>query len=65
MAFRVYVVSERGRKLGRAGRWLLADLRERLTTCPTSLLAEGNHLPHKEKPASELSDAGLTSSVEG
>jgi DNA-binding transcriptional LysR family regulator len=63
--FRLYVVSERGRKFGRAGRWLVADLRERLKTCPTALLSEGNHLPHKERPASELSDAGLTSSVEG
>ena len=49
--FRLYVVSERGRALGRAGRWLVADLRERLKGCPT-------HRPTIEKPASEGSDAG-------
>jgi DNA-binding transcriptional LysR family regulator len=65
VAFRLYVVSERGRKFGRAGRWLLADLRERLKTCPTALLAEGNHPPRNERPASELSDAGLIQSAEG
>ena len=32
--FRLYVASERGRELGRAGKWLVADLRERLKTCP-------------------------------
>ena len=30
----VYVVHERGRSPGRAGRWLIADLRERTKTCP-------------------------------
>ena len=30
----LYVASERGRKIGRAGQWLVADLRERLKTCP-------------------------------
>lgn len=34
--FNLYVVSERGRRLGRAGRWLVADLRERLKDCPGS-----------------------------
>ena len=29
--FRVHVVHERGREIGRAGRWLIADLRERLS----------------------------------
>ncbi|MGD0721464.1 MAG: LysR family transcriptional regulator [Roseiarcus sp.] len=28
--FRIHVVHERGREIGRAGRWLVADLRERL-----------------------------------
>ncbi|WP_158817109.1 LysR family transcriptional regulator [Methylocapsa sp. S129] len=28
--FRVHVVHERGREIGRAGRWLIADLRERM-----------------------------------
>jgi DNA-binding transcriptional LysR family regulator len=65
VAFRLYVASERGRKFGRAGRWLVADLRERLKTCPTALLAEGNHLPYKERPASERSDAGLIRSAAG
>jgi hypothetical protein len=36
-----------------------------LKTCPTALLSERNHTPLEERPASELSDAGLTSSVEG
>jgi DNA-binding transcriptional LysR family regulator len=30
----IYVVHERGRALGRASRWLIGDLRERLKTCP-------------------------------
>jgi DNA-binding transcriptional LysR family regulator len=32
--FPIYVVHERGRALGRASRWLVGDLRERLKTCP-------------------------------
>ena len=32
--FPLFVVSQRGRALGRAGRWLVADLRERLQLCP-------------------------------
>ena len=35
--FQVFVVSERGRQLGRAGRWLVEDLRARLTRCPESM----------------------------
>jgi DNA-binding transcriptional LysR family regulator len=33
--FRIHVVHERGREIGRAGRWLIADLRERMngTVC--------------------------------
>jgi DNA-binding transcriptional LysR family regulator len=34
--FPLYVVNLRDRPLGRAGRWLVADLRERLKSCPTS-----------------------------
>ena len=34
--FPLYVVCPRDRPLGRAGRWLVADLRERLKSCPTS-----------------------------
>ena len=34
LVFRLYVASERGRELGRAGKWLVADLRERLETAP-------------------------------
>ncbi len=30
IAFRIHVVQERGREIGRAGRWLIADLRERI-----------------------------------
>ena len=30
----IYVVHERGRAPGRAGRWLIADLRQRMKTCP-------------------------------
>ena len=40
VALPIYVVHERGRAPGRAGRWLIADLRERLKTCP------GAHQPH-------------------
>src|SRR5271165_487170 len=32
--FPICVVRERGRELGRAGKWLVADLRVRLKTCP-------------------------------
>ncbi len=35
-AFPLFVVSPRARPLGRAGRWLVADLRERLKSCPIS-----------------------------
>ena len=34
--FPLYVVCPRDRPLGRAGRWLTADLRERLKSCPAS-----------------------------
>ena len=34
--FPLYVVNPRARPLGRAGRWLAADLRERLRSCPNS-----------------------------
>ena len=34
--FPLFVVSPRERPLGRAGRWLVADLRERLKSCPSS-----------------------------
>jgi DNA-binding transcriptional LysR family regulator len=34
VALPLYVVHERGRMPGRAGRWLVADLRERMKTCP-------------------------------
>jgi DNA-binding transcriptional LysR family regulator len=56
--FRIYVVSERGRKLGRAGRWLVADLRERLQTCPGAMPPNGGGPPANERPAAESSDAG-------
>jgi hypothetical protein len=34
VALPLSVVHERGRLPGRAGRWLIADLRERMKTCP-------------------------------
>ena len=34
--FPLYAVCPRARPLGRAGRWLVADLRERLKSCPVS-----------------------------
>lgn len=34
--FPLYVACPRDRPLGRAGRWLVADLRERLKSCPSS-----------------------------
>ena len=38
----LHVVHERGRRLGRAGRWLIDDLRARLTSCPGAhLRADG------------------------
>ena len=43
VALPLYVVHERGRTPGRAGRWLVADLRERMKTCP------GAHHPNGER----------------
>jgi DNA-binding transcriptional LysR family regulator len=37
----IYVAHERGRALGRASRWLVGDLRERLKTCPGARRANG------------------------
>ena len=58
--FRLYVASARGRELGRAGKWLVADLRERLKTCPGALQTgdarQGE--PTAERLASETSGAG-------
>ena len=45
VALPLYVVHERGRLPGRAGRWLIADLRERMKTCP------GAHHPMAEAQA--------------
>jgi DNA-binding transcriptional LysR family regulator len=55
-SFRMHVVHERGRNLGRAGRWLVADLRERLKGCPGVAL---NGDIKKSAPA--LADADLVS----
>jgi hypothetical protein len=52
----MHVVHERGRNLGRAGRWLVADLRERLKGCPGVAL---NGDIKKSAPA--LADADLVS----
>jgi DNA-binding transcriptional LysR family regulator len=49
--FRIYVVRDRGRELGRAGKWLIADLRERLKGCPGAMA-------RKEMPAPEGTEAG-------
>ena len=54
--FRLYVVSERGRRLGAAGRWLVADLRERLQLCPRTYFDEA--LADTTTPAADGSDAG-------
>jgi len=37
----IYAVHERGRALGRASRWLVGDLRERLKTCPGATARAG------------------------
>jgi DNA-binding transcriptional LysR family regulator len=49
--FPVYVVVERGRRLGRAGRWLVEDLRTRIRRCPESLFDEP-----QSSPTSSLTD---------
>jgi DNA-binding transcriptional LysR family regulator len=43
VALPLSVVHERGRLPGKAGRWLIADLRERMKTCP------GAHHPAEQK----------------
>ena len=43
VALPVYVVHERGRPPGRAGRWLIADLRQRMKTCPGAYHAGEEH----------------------
>jgi DNA-binding transcriptional LysR family regulator len=45
VALPLYVVHERGRAPGSASRWLIADLRERMKTCP------GAHRGDEAKPA--------------
>ncbi len=60
--FPLFVVSERGRELGRAGKWLVADLRERLKTCPGALQprdARPNGAAMTEEPVSEIPAARL------
>jgi DNA-binding transcriptional LysR family regulator len=47
----IYVVHERGRPPGRAGRWLIADLRQRMKTCP------GAYHPGEEHAAAEAAVA--------
>jgi len=42
VALPIYVVHECGRAPGRAGRWLIADLRERLKTCPGAFHSQAN-----------------------
>jgi DNA-binding transcriptional LysR family regulator len=37
----IFLVHERGRRLGRASRWFTDDLRVRLKTCPGAAQAEG------------------------
>ncbi len=44
----LYVVHERGRRLGRAGRWLIDDLRARLTTCPGAHQRVEGHRPEAD-----------------
>src|SRR5271157_5542522 len=59
--FRLYVASERGRELGRAGKWLVADLRERLKTCPGVAQARDTRrreLAAAERLAPEAAGAG-------
>ncbi|HEY1782305.1 MAG TPA: LysR family transcriptional regulator [Roseiarcus sp.] len=48
IALPLSVVHERGRLPGRAGRWLIADLRERLKTCP------GAHHPEERMAAAAV-----------
>ena len=43
VALPVFVVHERGRAPGRAGRWLVADLRQRMKTCPGAYHAGEEH----------------------
>jgi DNA-binding transcriptional LysR family regulator len=51
IALPLYVVHERGRAPGRAGRWLIADLRERMKTCPAA------HHPEEKATTAEAAAA--------
>jgi DNA-binding transcriptional LysR family regulator len=51
IALPVYVVHERGRAPGRAGRWLIAELRERLKTCPSAYQSGGKPVPSQAAAA--------------
>ncbi len=44
----LYAIHERGRRLGRAGRWLIDDLRARLTTCPGAHQRVDGHRPEAD-----------------
>jgi DNA-binding transcriptional LysR family regulator len=52
VALPIYIVHERGRLPGRAGRWLIADLRERLKTCPGA-----HHRDEEKQTAAEAAAA--------
>jgi len=45
--FRIYVAHERGREPGRAGKWLVADLRERLKVCPGAIAPKQTRAPER------------------
>jgi DNA-binding transcriptional LysR family regulator len=62
--FRIHVVHERGREIGRVGRWLIADLRNRLSgpTCAAHRQALEQKLIRatSEPPLREMAEAGET-----
>jgi DNA-binding transcriptional LysR family regulator len=61
--FRIHVVHERGREIGRAGRWLIADLREKLAgpACAAHKQELGDRLGRSAPSPARVEDAAVLS----
>jgi DNA-binding transcriptional LysR family regulator len=61
--FRIHVVHERGREIGRAGRWLIADLRQRIAgpVCAAHKQELGDRLGRSAPAAARVEEASVLS----